>query len=151
MKGVALLYKIESPHLRMFYAKFGWNWLNFFWEEDENVGSLQTEGRTDNRSENLTAFSSGELKTIDRGSMKSRALRGQWSYLKWLNYYNLFLPHQSPRLKWALSVIIINFSHFHLLLKHWANFNQTWHKASLVERNSNLLKWRAPPFSKGRY
>ena len=28
----------------------------------------------------------------------------------------------------------VNFSHFHLLLQnHWANFNQTWHKASLDE------------------
>ena len=30
--------------------------------------------------------------------------------------------------------VVLNFSHFHLLLQnHWANFNQTWHKASLGE------------------
>ena len=48
-------------------------------------------------------------------------------------------------------VVVVNFSHFHLLLQnHWAEFNQTWHKASLGEGNSSLFKWRAPPFSKGR-
>ena len=25
---------------------------------------------------------------------------------------------------------------------HWANFSQTWHKASLGEGNSSLFKWR---------
>ena len=45
----------------------------------------------------------------------------------------------------------VNFSPFHLLLQnHWANFNQTWHKASLRDGGSSLFKWRAPPFSKGR-
>ena len=45
----------------------------------------------------------------------------------------------------------VNFSYFRLLLKnHYANFNQTWHKASLGEGDSSLFKWRAPPFSKGR-
>ena len=47
--------------------------------------------------------------------------------------------------------VVVNFSHFHLLLQnHWANFNQTWHKASLDERDSILFKWRALAFSKGR-
>ena len=45
----------------------------------------------------------------------------------------------------------VNFSHFHLLLQnHWTNFNQTWLKAYLGEGDSSLVKWRAPPFSKGR-
>ena len=45
----------------------------------------------------------------------------------------------------------LNFSYFrHLLKNHWAKFNQTWHKASLVEGDSSLLKWRAPPFCKAR-
>ena len=45
----------------------------------------------------------------------------------------------------------VNFSHFHLLLQnYWANFNQTWHKASLGKGDSSLLKWRAPrPFPRG--
>ena len=35
----------------------------------------------------------------------------------------------------------VNFSHFHLLLKnHWANFNQTWHKAPLGGGDSSLFK-----------
>ena len=43
-------------------------------------------------------------------------------------------------------------SHFYLLLQnHWVNFNQTWHKAPLGEGDSSLFKWRALPFSKGRW
>ena len=86
-----------------------------------------------------------------------------------------FLAHLSWKLKWAflitcrpasvcpsvrlsvrlsvcLSVCLsVNFSHFHLLLhNHWANFNQTWHKASLGKGDSSLFKWRAPPFSNGK-
>ena len=76
-----------------------------------------------------------------------------------------FLAHLSRRLKWAflikicplsvvvvvVIVVVVNFSHFHLLLQnHWANFNQTWHKASLGKGDSSLFKWRAAPFSKGR-
>ena len=45
-------------------------------------------------------------------------------------------------------VVVVNFSHFHLLLQnYWANFNQTWHKASLGIEDSCLVKWRALPFS----
>ena len=74
-----------------------------------------------------------------------------------------FLAHLSWKLKWAFLItcrpssvrpsvcLSVNFSHFHLLLQnHWANFNQTWHKASLGKGDSSLFKWRAPPFSKGR-
>ena len=47
-------------------------------------------------------------------------------------------------------VVVVNFSHFHLLLQnHWANSNQTWHKASLGEGNLSLFKWRALPFPRG--
>ena len=63
---------------------------------------------------------------------------------------NIFIAHLSRRLKWAflikicplsVVVVVVNFSHFHLLLKnHWANFNQTWHKVSLGEGDSSLLK-----------
>ena len=47
----------------------------------------------------------------------------------------------------CLSVrLYVNFSYFRLLLKnHWANCNQTWHKASLVKGDSSLFKWRAIP------
>ena len=48
-------------------------------------------------------------------------------------------------------VIVVNFSNFHLLLQNqWANFNQTWHKASLDEGDSCLFKLRVPSFSKGK-
>ena len=76
------------------------------------------------------------------------------TYLQWLEP---FLAHLSWRLKWAFlikicsSSVVVNFSHFHLLLQnHWANFNQTWRKASLGKGDWSLFKWRAPPFSKGR-
>ena len=69
-----------------------------------------------------------------------------------------YLAHLSWKLKWAflidrlssvvclsicLSVYLfvclsvrpsVNFSYFRLLKNHWANFNQTWHKASLGKR-----------------
>ena len=78
-----------------------------------------------------------------------------------MHYEPAFLAHLSQRLKWSflinicpLSVVVVvdvNFSHFHLLLQnHWANFNQTWHKASLEEGDSYLFKKRGPPFYKGR-
>ena len=41
----------------------------------------------------------------------------------------------------------VNFSHFNLLQNHWADFNQTWHIASLCGGNSSLFKWRDKPFS----
>ena len=55
-----------------------------------------------------------------------------------------FFTHLRQRLKWAflivcplsviVVVVVVNFSHFHLLLQnHRTNFNQTWHKASLGE------------------
>ena len=37
-----------------------------------------------------------------------------------------------------------------LFKNHWATFNQTWHKASLGDRDSNVSKWRVMPFFKGR-
>ena len=46
-------------------------------------------------------------------------------------------------------VVVVIFSHFHLLQSLWANFNQTWHKASLGEGDSSLYKWSLPPFRRG--
>ena len=65
---------------RMLCAKFGWNWPSGSGEEDENVKSLPTDGRTDGRtdrqttddrwSEKLTwAFSSGGLKKVKNCSL----------------------------------------------------------------------------------
>ena len=34
------------------------------------------------------------------------------------------------------------------LQNHWANFKQTWPKASLSEGDSSLFKWRTQPFCK---
>ena len=82
-----------------------------------------------------------------------------------LSYWNQFLEQEkqnvvfsSPELKAQVSFsdhlssvvclsvclsvrLSVNFSHFHLLLQnHWANFNQTWHKASLGEGDASLFK-----------
>ena len=71
----------------------------------------------------------------------------------------LVLANQSWKLQWAflitfcplsvVVVVIVNISHFHLLQNHRANFNQTWHKASLGDGDSSLFKWRATPFPRG--
>ena len=46
--------------------------------------------------------------------------------------------------------VVVNFSHFNLLFQnHWANFNQTWHKASLGEGDLSLFKWGPHPFPRG--
>ena len=46
----------------------------------------------------------------------------------------------------------VNISQFHPLLQsHWANFNQSWHKASLGKGNLIMFKWRSTPFLKGIY
>ena len=79
----------------------------------------------------------------------------------WL-YHNVYKKnHSFRRIKWASLIticpfsvvvvvfvvgvvvdVLVNFSHFLLLLQnHWAN--QTWHKESLSEGDSSLIKWRA--------
>ena len=79
-------------------------------------------------------------------------------FLKW--YYQLFLAESAIELFWSplvrhLSVfpsvcLFVIFSHFQLFIQnHWANFNQTWHKASLGEGYLSLNKWRARPFRRG--
>ena len=46
-------------------------------------------------------------------------------------------------------IVVVNFSYFHLLLQnHWANFNQTWHKAFFGDEDWSLFKWKGPPFSR---
>ena len=75
--------------------------------------------------------------------------------------FNVSVLFSSPEPKAQVSfsdqnlsiVVVVNFSHFHLLLlNHWANINQTWHK------HESILRWRRfkfvqmkdPLFSKGR-
>ena len=41
---------------------------------------------------------------------------------------------------------IVNFSHIHLLLNCWTNFNQSWHKVILAWGNLYLFNWKAMPF-----
>ena len=50
-------------------------------------------------------------------------------------------------LLWNSKNILVKFKNF-LPQNHRANFNQSWHKASLGE-NSSLFKWCATPFPRG--
>ena len=71
-----------------------------------------------------------------------------------------FLAHLSRRLKWtfliticpfSVFVVVVNFSHFHLLLQnHWANFNQTVHKLSLGEGIQVYSKMKGPALFQGQ-
>ena len=64
------------------------------------------------------------------------------------NTYNHNFADLNWFFRWAMWPMGL-LSHFHLLLqKHRVNFEQTWHKASLVEEGSSLFNLRAPPFSK---
>ena len=61
-KGGALhLNKLEFPLPRVLCAKFNWNWSSGSGEEDENVKSLQTDGRTDRQRTTNDQKSSFEL------------------------------------------------------------------------------------------
>ena len=70
--GPFILTNLNPLHPGILCAKFGWNWPSGSGEVDENVKSLQTDGRTDGRTDRQTtddrrseklswAFSSGEL------------------------------------------------------------------------------------------
>jgi hypothetical protein len=72
----------------------------------------------------------------------------------------LFISSPEWKLKWAFLIAccpssslpsVCKLLHFRPLQNHCANFNQTWHKLSLVEGDSKLFKWRGLLFSKGRW
>ena len=102
--------------------------------------------------QDLTIYGKGKLvREIDKNLhfWKIRNRGRRFSFI-----YASFLAHLSWRLKWAflikicplsVVVVVVNFSHFHLLLQNqWANFNQTWHKASSGKGDSSLFKWPRP-------
>ena len=64
----------------------------------------------------------------------------------------IYLAQLSSKLKWSFLVCLSGrkLFTFYLLQNHWANINQTWHKAFLAEEDSSLIKRRARPFAKGR-
>ena len=83
---------------------------------------------------------------VDYIALMSQNIPNQYfviSFLPWKGY--LFLAHLSWKLKCAFLIAcclssvclssvcpFVNFSHFQLLLQnHWANLNQTWHKAGI--------------------
>ena len=69
------------------------------------------------------------------------------AHLSW-KLKRAFLIACRPSSVWPSGRLAVNFSQFNLLLqKHFANFNKTWHKASLGEEDSILFKWRVKPFS----
>ena len=84
-------------------------------------------------------------------------LEGKHSILD-ISEKHLLFSYLSWKLKWAflmaccLSFVCpsVNFSHFQRLLhNHWANFDQTYHKAFLGGGDSNLFKWGPRPFPMG--
>ena len=62
------------------------------------------------------------------------------------------LPEGKSFFNWNLSVVcsckLFTFSPFYLQ-NHLANFNHTWHKASLGESGLSLFKWKVAPFPRG--
>ena len=84
---------------------------------------------------------------------KSESFNISSRYNKKCKLFQALLSSPEPKAKVSFSDLIlsgvrlsvnlfVNFSHLHLLQKHWANFNQTWHKASLGEGDLRLFKWR---------
>ena len=75
---------------------------------------------------------------FDEFVFSSPELKAQVSFSDRLS--SVVCPSVCPSV--CLSVCLsVNFSYFRLLLKnHWANLNQTWHKASLGEGDSSLFK-----------
>ena len=72
--------------------------------------------------------------------------------LYWVTF-KLTWDESSSELFWSRVVFpSVNFSHFHFLLQnHWTNFNQTWHKASMGDRDSIQVysNKRPRPFLRG--
>ena len=72
------------------------------------------------------------------------------------NSYNSIISWTRSRDISTLPVVLrplaVNFAHFKHRQNHLTNFNQTWHKASFCEGNSNSFKWSVTPFefSRGR-
>ena len=75
-----------------------------------------------------------DIKRVYKRVLSSPELKAQVSFSDHLSSVVYLSVCLSVRLS-------VNFSHFHLLLQnHRANFNQTWHKASLGEGDSSLFK-----------
>ena len=70
------------------------------------------------------------------------------------------LTNLSWKLKWAFLIVcrrrlyvrpFVKFTYYrHLLKNHWANFNQTWHKASLGDMGIEICLNEGPALLKGR-
>ena len=83
----------------------------------------------------------------------------KWTHLLFYGFIFFFgtrlslLAHLSLKLKWAILIALVRLSlHklFYLFLQnHGANFNQTWHKASLGEGNQVFSNMWAHPFPRG--
>ena len=85
--------KLNPLHSRMLCAKFGWNWPNESGEEDENVRSLQTDGRTDRRTDGRTDRQADDGRQVIRKAHLSFQLR--WA--KNPHITELILPHVNSK------------------------------------------------------
>ena len=85
-----------------------------------------------------------------------------WLQLSWVAFtfyftiFSIYFSSPEPKAQMSFSdqnlsiVVVVNFSHFHILLQnHWANFNQTWHKAYLGKGDSSLFSEGLRPFPRG--
>ena len=78
----------------------------------------------------------------------SSKLGTNYSWLKGIQVYSNEGPHLFPRGdNYEKSKMHWQNWKKKFLQTRWANFNQTWHKSLLAEGDSNLFKWRAPPFT----
>ena len=86
------------------------------------------------------------LRCEERATTLHRLL---WTLWWWAMWPIGLLPFSSPDSKAQVSfsvVVVVNFSHCHLLLQsHWGQF-----QPNLAQRGSTLFKWRISAFSKGR-
>ena len=136
------LYKLNlhSLHQWMLCAKLSWNGPSSS-EEDENLKSYNDSDfnymyNTDRQRTHFDPNCSLEYSAQMSLTWKVfRSLEPKWALLIDT---------------WPLSIVVVNISHFCCLLQnHYANFIQTWHKASLGDGNLSLLKWRTKFFFQG--
>ena len=80
----------------------------------------------------------------------AESLKPQFTIKLWSSWSNVLMFKVSLVIIWFLSVVRRHCRRCRLLQIYWANFNQTWHKASLDKRNYSLFKWMTtPPFLRG--
>ena len=100
---------LNSLDPRMLCAKFGWNWPSGSGEEDENVKSLQTDGRTDRQTDGQTDRQTDDGRQVIRKAHLSFQLRWAKNSYIWSKLFYI----------WN-SVFFIYFSY--ILISKWLKF-----------------------------